>query len=145
MTRPKSFKYGVLGVAGILLTALGYHGAGWIEALGSTGPDRPVVHLERTEWDFGTVSPGDTRSASFAIVNRGRQRLILRKLNGSCDCLSARDAELIVEPFGRGCIELEFTPENLDGPARLEQRYATNDPALPKFSLICTAVVQAGP
>lgn len=132
-----------IGLLAALLLVLGYNSASWVVALGDTGPEGPALAIEKTEWDFGTVPAGERREAVFVVSNRGRQRVILRKLNGGCNCLMPRETEIIVPPRSSRRIELTYSAEQTAGAVRIETRYRTSDPAHPVLTLICSA--QAAP
>jgi hypothetical protein len=130
------------GLSAVVLLALGYHSAGWVVALGNTAPEGPALAVERTGCDFGTVRPGETREAVFVVSNRGRQRVILRKLNGGCNCLMPREPEMLIPPGRSRRIELTFNADGMDGKVEVETRYRTSDPAHPVLTLTCSADVQ---
>jgi hypothetical protein len=131
------------GLAAVVLLALGYHSASWVAAFGDTAPEGPALTVERTECDFGTVRQGETREAVFVVSNHGRQRVILRKLNGGCNCLVTREPELIVPPGSSRRIELTFDSDGMGGKVQVETRYRTSDPAHRVLTLTCSANVQA--
>lgn len=103
---------------------------------------RPVVVVDRTEWDFGKCRGGQTLQAQFEIHNAGSRRLILRKLNGSCDCLSTREVEIVVDPGKSRIITADFDSGSAVGLLRIELDYRTNDPLQPRLKLYCSADVR---
>lgn len=135
----------VLGaVAGLaaLLPALHYAATRiYVSADGSQeNLPEPRLSVDRPERDVGEIIAGQRAEVSFKVHNTGGRRLILHKLNGGCECLSA-EAELIVEPGEIGTIMAQ-----LDSPAfgalRIELKYRTNDPHQPLLTLVCTASVK---
>jgi len=103
---------------------------------------RAVAELERTEWDFGTVSAGSDIRASFPIRNVGGRRLILVEQSRSCGCLSTQEPEIIVPPGGSRDLEILLKTSQLDGSVRKHVQYGSNDPELPTFTLTLIAEVE---
>jgi hypothetical protein len=130
-----------IGIGLLLLIGCGYGGR--IIWRGTDSADLPpAVTLDRTEWDFGKVSSGQILHAEFQIGNAGGRRLVLRRSDGSCDCVFAREAEILVDPGKRRSIFAELDSTKTDGQLRMELDYRTNDPQQPLIKLLCTADVR---
>ena len=99
----------------------------------------PVIVIDQPEWDFGEVRPDQTLHAQFAIRNAGGRRLILRKSNNGCDCVSTKEVEIIVEPGKSRTIVAELDANQLIGPVKIELTYRTNDPQQPLIRFYCVA------
>jgi hypothetical protein len=128
-----------IGIGFLLL--IGYGHARHLIGTESAGLP-PAVVLDRTEWDFGKVSAGQALKAQFRIGNSGGRRLILRKTNGGCDCFTAGEAEIFIEPGEHRDLIAELDSTKASGPVRMELDYATNDPRQPLLKLFCTADIR---
>ncbi len=62
------------------------------EYLRSQAPENPpAIMLNRTDYDFGTISQADGRvSTKFTIVNVGESDLIIKDVSTSCGCTTAK-------------------------------------------------------
>ena len=101
-----------------------------------------VVQLDRTRHDFGTVRQGPTLETTFLLRNSGKQRLIVRKLNGSCDCLSGPVAEIVLPPGETEPLPVRLDTSMASGAAEMELTYRTSDPACPTFTLVVSADIK---
>jgi hypothetical protein len=52
-------------------------------------PNRPVLSLAETSFDFGKINVVDIKEHDFTITNLGKSDLVLAKISTSCDCTSA--------------------------------------------------------
>ena len=102
----------------------------------------PRIELENPVHNFGKVGSGKVLETSFEVRNLGGQRLILRQLNGGCDCLVPQRAEIVVDAGAARTIAAQFDAGNSQGPRRVELRYRTNDPSAPTVSFVVLADVQ---
>ncbi len=105
-------------------------------------PSRPRIELGTTTHDFGTVANGTVWETSFDVRNRGARRLILRQINGGCDCLVPQRAEIVVDPGAVHAIVAHFDAGDSQGLRRVELRYRTNDPLTPTVSFFVLAEVR---
>jgi hypothetical protein len=96
----------------------------------SAGPDDqerlPRAIVENAQHDFGRVTAGENLEAQFVVRNAGTRRLILRQLNGSCDCLVGVP-EILIEPGGRHVVSARIDTSRLEGPFQLDLSYRSND------------------
>jgi len=54
---------------------------------------------------------------------------VLLLLHGSCDCVSSKEAEFIVEPGGTRNLTAQLHTSGISGPLKVELRFETNDPS----------------
>jgi hypothetical protein len=106
-------------------------------------PPGPRLVADRTEIDLGVVPAGGVVRAAFEIRNPGGRRLVLRKTNGDCDCLSTGEDAVIVEPGGCRTVVARLDTGRASGPVRIGVHYQTNDPRRPRLSLSCRADIAA--
>src|ERR1043166_4124655 len=100
---------------------------------------QPRMLLDRMTWDCGKVEHGTIVEAKFLVHNRGDRRLILRKTNGSCECLTTTDTEITIEPGGSHTLQVRFDTAKGSGPLQFELHYRTNDPLQPPLTLLILA------
>jgi len=100
---------------------------------------RPVAVLEWTEYDFGTFEAGPTLQARFPLRNDGARRLIVMEKSRSCECVSGRRREIILEHGESTELEAVLQTRGLRSNVRLELDYTTSDPQLPQFRLTVIA------
>ena len=112
-----------------------------VTAGGANESAGPILVIDQTERDLGEIRSGKVAEATFLLRNTGDRRLILQKTNGDCDCLSAAETEMFVEPGERRAIVVTLDTSKGSGPARIDLYYRTNDPQRPRLSLFCRANV----
>ncbi len=125
--------------------------APWREALAfcraayfSSGSNAAArIELPQRRYDFGRVVAGRRLETRFAVHNPGARRLIVRTAGSSCPCAAGENQDLVVEPGQTGQLLARLDTHGLSGPLALELHYATNDPALPRFTLLLMADVHA--
>jgi len=105
----------------------------------TNGHDLPRAIVENSRHDFGRVTAGASLEARFTVQNAGTRRLILRQLNGSCDCLIAVP-EILIEPGSRHIVTARIDTARLEGPFQLDLSYRSNDASAPRLRF--TAVVE---
>ena len=137
-------RVGSQSVLVLILPALGFLAYQTSKSL-QTDDLHPVVALEHTRHDFGTVRAGPKLHATFAVRNTGRSRLILSRMSTSCECAATATRETIVRPSGVCTLLVGVETKHLGGPVRLETSYSTNDPRRPVLMLaVLVNVVPAG-
>jgi hypothetical protein len=104
----------------------------------------PIVELGCMAHDFGVVTAGPTLEATFVLRNVGDARLIVRKLDGSCECLSGSE-QIVVQPGESRALTVRLDTAKAIGPMRMELHYFTSDPVRPAFTLVVSAEVKPSP
>lgn len=105
------------------------------------GEPRPVAIIRSGEWNCGQLAAGQTALARFEVENAGDRRLILRRLNGTCDCLSTPDSQVIIEPGQRRTLVARLDTAEASGTLEIELNYRTSDPERPLLTFLCHADV----
>lgn len=101
-----------------------------------SSPPHLAIFGERC--DLGMVAGGGQQvRIRFHVLNRGDRRLILRRIDGGCDCAFAREGEITVQPGERKTIEAEIGPPGGSQGQNLELLYRTNDPTRPLLRVPC--------
>ena len=132
----------LFGVASTLLPCITWKTELWNAVRSESRIPFPCVVVEPEEWDFGQVNRGQTLRAHFTIHNAGGERLVLQKSNSTCDCLTALEPEILIEPGQERVITTELNSNNGSGRLRIELDYQTNDPHEPLLKLFSSADIQ---
>jgi hypothetical protein len=101
----------------------------------------PVLGLERTVHDFGTVEGGTRVEYTFALPNRGDALLQIEKVRGSCDCTVAVVSAREISPGGEARVAVTLDTSRLVGRTTKVLNLYTNDPARPVTPLALTGLV----
>lgn len=98
------------------------------------GP-RPIAEVDATEFRFGTIAVGATRSHVFTITNRGDAPLEIHKGSTSCKCTISDFEEGSLAPGESARIKLEWTARTSEGDFREIATILTNDPTHRRIDL----------
>jgi hypothetical protein len=132
-----------LGMVGLLLTqSAAEHLLGPQTVTSASVSGKPQVVLDRTEWDFGNVTAGETLRATFLVKNAGDRDLILLKHRSSCGCLTPDFSEAALPPGQSRELRVDIRTDRLHGPVRKRQSYTTNDAQKPLIEFTLVADVQ---
>ncbi len=115
---------------------------GWLTTETDKNAPRAAIKLDRMSYDLGEVISGRTVDVTFQVTNVGGQRLILRELDGSCECLSSDRPEILVAPGSTHNLVARLDTSKLCGPMKLELRYRTSDPSQPLVTFSVLADVR---
>ena len=105
------------------------------EATAHREPPRPIAVLAHTEWDLRDASPDSAWRSAFPVKNAGNRRLIILHRPRGCDCNDSVRRKIVVPPGESVSLEALVETADLGSDTHVELDYATNDPALPKFTL----------
>lgn len=103
---------------------------------------RPTVVLERTNWDFGVVSPGSILRVTFPLKNAGRRDLLVRKCAMNTELSAGTPLTAILQPGESVDLVITVNTKGLQGKIQIESPYTTSDPCLPEFTVTILADVQ---
>lgn len=70
--------------------------------------DGPVITLEETTYDFGTITQGDVVEHIFKFTNTGNQPLIITNIQISCGCTTPEWPRNPIMPGEKGEIKVGF-------------------------------------
>ncbi len=102
----------------------------------------PVIELEETEFDFGTVIEGAEIRKTFRFKNIGKGPLVIADINGSCGCTIAKNWPK--QPVLRGesgTVDIVFNTEGRVGDnTKFITITANTQPADTKIKLTGTVV-----
>lgn len=78
-------------------------------------PSSPLVFGE-TEWDFGTfMEDGGPVSHEFTFTNSGDTPIAIDRVNASCGCTTPTFTRSLIEPGGKGSVNVSFEPMGYPG------------------------------
>ena len=98
-------KYLILGVFALIGT-LTY--AQQKAAVPAVKTDGPIITLEETSFDFGTITQGDVVEHVFKFANTGNQPLIITNIQISCGCTTPQWPREPIMPGAKGEIKVGF-------------------------------------
>ena len=93
-------------------------------------------------FDFGVMSPDETRAHVFIVRNTGTVPLTLRFLEKSCQCTEARLSRSEIPPGESAEVELSWKPNNYKLEFSQTARFQTNDPSQIELDLKIRGRVQ---
>jgi HYDIN/CFA65/VesB family protein len=103
-----------------------------VQAAQSNGPR---VIFDDAVREAGIVGDGEYGAADFIISNAGRQNLHLKLISKSDGVKSVPPESLDIAPHKKRTIRVDVDTWRVSGDARVDIRYATNDPARPSITL----------
>ena len=109
---------------------------------GRAGGSAPKAVLSCRHRDLGSVTQGDVVQGVFPVTNAGSRRLILSPRAAGCCGRPADFPQVIVAPGDSAELSVEVDTARWSGQVAHTALYTTNDPALPRFTLRVTAVVE---
>jgi Protein of unknown function (DUF1573) len=101
----------------------------------------PVMQLEKTEIDYGTIAQGSDPLRKFKFKNTGTSQLIIKSAQGSCGCTVPNYKK---EPIGAGEtseIEVRYDTQRV-GPFTKTVSIQTNEGDQPRVLVIKGTVVE---
>lgn len=101
----------------------------------------PVLVVENTNFDFGTLTSGETVSHSYELSNKGRSDLIIRKLVSSCGCTAVLPSKKVIAPGETATINVVFNSRGKVGKQYKTITLITNSPKNPSVVLRITGMV----
>jgi len=103
----------------------------------------PRLALEKTEYDFGTVSEGELVKTDFVFTNTGRSALNIRETKANCGCtVSAPDKDTLA-PGESSKITVTFNSQGRRGRQQKMVTIFSNDPTAPTQQIIIKGHVKA--
>lgn len=104
--------------------------------------DRPVIHFQETQHDFGKVNEGNIVEYTFVFSNAGGSTLNIKDVRTSCGCTAALVSKDNLEPGEEGTIVVELDTKNRLGKMSRTITVLTNDPVDPNKVLTVYAEIE---
>lgn len=117
-------------------------------------PNKPVIELTESSFDFGKVNNIDVQNHEFTVKNIGKSDLFLSQITTSCDCTSAyviqdgntsprfnmhinSNWQTSIKPNETVQVKAVYDPKVMPEEGKIERFVimATNDPNKPKLEL----------
>ncbi len=102
-------------------------------------PPGPAAAFPETRHDFGTAIQGERLAHAFTVENRGSEELTLAL--EAPETLTVDGFDPVVAPGEQGSIRLSFDTTGLAGSGELAAEVVTNDPKLPRQTLVLSGRV----
>lgn len=106
--------------------------------------DSPIIYFAETSHDFGAVTKGNVVGFNFTVMNKGKSKLIIKRIRTSCGCTAALADKNTIEPGKSTIIHTEFDSSFLDGKIHRTIEVISNDPLNEKTILNIYADVKPG-
>jgi Protein of unknown function (DUF1573) len=101
----------------------------------SPSGSEPRVEVDSTEFKFGAMQRGTTKSHEFEFRNTGNGPLMLQVGSTSCKCTVGAVSDEAIPPGGSVKVKLEWSALVSPGPFRQTATILTNDPLHSRFEL----------
>jgi hypothetical protein len=88
----------------------------------------PHITVVERAFDFGTVLCGEVIKHDFSFTNTGAQLLVIKDVQTTCGCATARNWSHEVPPGKAGVIPIEFQTVNFSGRVAKSVTVTCNDP-----------------
>jgi hypothetical protein len=75
----------------------------------------PVIHFEKTEFDFGKILQGEVVSYTFHFTNTGNAPLIITSVEKSCGCTASDYPRTPIDPGKTGDIKITYDSKGHHG------------------------------
>lgn len=123
-SRRSSLKSLAVVVVGALSVLLG--------SSNSFAETKPVLSLDSTVYDFGTVAQGAKVVHDFEIRNTGKADLVILRVAPSCGCTATQLANPIIKPGSSEKVRVTFDTSGFIGDKTKTVLIASNDPQNPE-------------
>ena len=100
----------------------------------------PIIEFDNTEFNFETLTQGESVTHEYTFKNTGKSDLIIRKTRASCGCTAVNVTKEPIPPGGTGTIKATFNSRGKSGKQNKIITVITNCPA-PKQSKILLKIV----
>jgi hypothetical protein len=109
-----------LGLQIVFLAGCGGENAGSLinnpatanNAEGQNPTESAILQFKERDYNFGTITSGDTVRHSFSFINAGKSPLIISKASASCGCTVPSYPKEPIAPGQEGVIEVVFNSAN---------------------------------
>jgi len=110
------------------------------------GATNSTVFFSDTRWDFGTVHQQEKITKKIEITNHGAGVLEI-SITGTCDCLNANPAWLLLKPGEKKPVILSYNPADDSGKVRKYFFISTNNPAIDRaiFPIQGSVIAKSNP
>lgn len=88
----------------------------------------PKISFEELNFDFGTLTEGETITHEYKFKNEGKTDLIIRKVHASCGCTAVAPPKEAIKPGESSSIKVVFNSRGKMNKQHKTVRIYSNDP-----------------
>ena len=97
--------------------------------------DDPSIHLEKKEYDFGSIMQNEEKKVSIRVTNRGGAPLLIKKITNSCGCaIPERWRNVTLSPGESRVLTITLSGKRDFGRLRKNIKIYSNDPVHPEVT-----------
>lgn len=104
---------------------------------------KPVLKIEKSEFDFGTAIQGTSVTHEFQVKNEGSADLVIQRVVASCGCTAAVPPNGAIAPGAQGTISVSFDTSGFEGKVEKVIRVFSNDTNNPTPILYLKGVIDS--
>jgi hypothetical protein len=97
--------------------------------------EKPLLHIEESTFEFGSVSQGTVVKHEFTLENKGSADLEIQRVVAACGCTASSIDSETIAPGENGKIQVEFNTAGFSGEKLKTVRVYTNDQEQPSSLL----------
>jgi len=90
--------------------------------------DAPRIEYNTRTFDFGEIPEGKKVDYTFQIMNKGKNKLIIRSVTASCGCTTGQPASKTIQPGGNTSMKVTFDSGGKVGMQNKIITVISNDP-----------------
>jgi hypothetical protein len=102
----------------------------------------PVAVFDTNTYDFGSIPVNTTVEHDFVLTNKGKNNLLVRKVNASCGCTAVQPSKTVIAQDESTVIKVQYNTQGRNGADKKAITVITNDPRRPKVILWIKAYVE---
>lgn len=105
------------------------------QAQGELKESLPLVVIDDTTYDAGTIWQGEDIRHTFTIRNEGQDNLVVRLIRKSCGCTGLEIPNKVIPPQTSSSISMRVNTKGKRGRFSVNATLGTNDPLMPELRL----------
>lgn len=102
----------------------------------------PLLHINGTVADFGTVIAGSPLTVNFKVENKGTADLVIKQVSMSCSCTSTTHSRQTIKPGSNYVLTVQVATSGLSGKIHRTVRLFTNDQKNSEVLLSITGTIE---
>lgn len=106
--------------------------------------ESPVLELSQHEVEFGSVKQGEKKDFELYFINKGKNQLVIDKIESSCDCIVASISKKNYEIGEVGIMKISLDTTGRSGELTRSVQIYSNDTSSPVRTIIVKANIGTG-
>ncbi len=106
--------------------------------------DSAVLELSQHEVEFGDLKQGEKKEAELYFINRGKEPLVIDKIESSCDCIVVSISKKTFEKGEVGILKVSLDTSGRRGELTRSVQIYSNDESSPVRTIIVKANIGTG-